>query len=122
MEYNIIITRLEYIPIYNTYEKVVSKVYWNYNATKGTISTGIGGSTYLTPPESIFVPFDELQEEVVIGWISGSLDIDNLQSVLIESIDNIDDPKVKIYDVLNKQAKIQSSPPWIPIPSRNTNI
>ena len=48
MEYKINIQKLDYIPTYNTYEKVVSKVYWNYEATKGTISTGIGGSTELT--------------------------------------------------------------------------
>jgi hypothetical protein len=103
MEYKINITRLEYIPTYNTYEKVVNKVYWNYEATKGVISTGIGGSTELTPPESIFVPFDNLQEDIVIGWISGSLDINNLQSTLNNSIDNIENPKI-----------IQSDPPWIP--------
>jgi hypothetical protein len=119
MEYKIKITRLEYIPTYNTYEKVVNKVYWDYEATKDAISTRIQGSTDLTPPESIFVPFYELEESIVIGWISGSLDIDNLQSVLIESIDN---PKVKIYDRLNKQAKIQSDPPWIPMPSGSSNI
>jgi len=122
MEYKINITRLEYIPIYNTYEKVVNRVYWNYEATTGGISTGINGDTELTPPESIFVPFNELQETTVVGWISGSLDINNLQSVLIESINDIENPKVKIYDVLNKKAKIQSSPPWILIPSGSSNI
>jgi len=111
MEYKINITRLEYIPTYNTYEKVVNKVYWNYEATKGVISTGIGGSTELTPPESIFVPFDNLQEDIVIGWISGSLDINNLQSTLNNSIDNIENPKI-----------IQSNPPWIPMPSGSSNI
>ena len=111
MEYKINITRLEYIPTYNTYEKVVNKVYWNYEATKGIISTGIGGSTDLTPPESIFVPFDNLQEDIVIGWISGSLDINNLQSTLNNSIDNIENPKI-----------IQSNPPWIPMPSGSSNI
>jgi hypothetical protein len=111
MEYKINITRLEYIPTYNTYEKVVNKVYWNYKATKGIISTGIGGSTDLTPPESIFVPFDNLQEDIVVGWISGSLDINNLQSTLNNSIDNIENPKI-----------IQSNPPWIPMPSGSSNI
>ena len=111
MEYKINITRLEYIPTYNTYEKVVNKVYWNYEATKGIISTGIGGSTDLTPPESIFVPFDNLQEDIVAGWISGSLDINNLQSTLNNSIDNIENPKI-----------IQSNPPWIPMPSGSSNI
>lgn len=122
MEYKLKIENLEYIPIYNTYERVINRVYWNYKATTGSISTGINGNTELTPPESIFVPFDELQEATVIGWISGSLDIDNLQSVLIESIDDIENPKVKIYDVFNKKAKIQSSPPWIPMPSGSSNI
>ena len=111
MEYKINITGLEYIPTYNTYEKVVNKVYWNYEATKGIISTGIGGSTDLTPPESIFVPFDNLQENIVIGWISGSLDINNLQSTLNNSIDNIENPKI-----------VQSIPPWIPIQSGSSNI
>ena len=111
MEYKINITRLEYIPTYNTYEKVVNKVYWNYEATKGIISTGIGGSTELTPPESIFVPFDNLQEDIVVGWISGSLDIGNLQSTLNNSIDNIENPKI-----------IQSNPPWIPTQSGSSNI
>lgn len=110
MEYKIKIQKLDYIPTYNTYEKVVSKVYWNYEATKGTIITGIGGNTELNPPESIFVPFDELQENIVIGWISGSLDINSLQSTLINSIDNIENPKI-----------VQSSPPWIPIPSGSSN-
>jgi hypothetical protein len=111
MEYKIKIQKLEYIPTYNTYEKVVNKVYWNYEATKGIISTGIGGSTDLTPPESIFVPFENLQEDIVIGWISGSLDINNLQSTLNNSIDNIENPKI-----------IQSNPPWIPMPSGSSNI
>ena len=111
MEYKIKIQKLEYIPTYNTYEKVVNKVYWNYEATKGIISTGIGGSTDLTPPESIFVPFENLQEDIVIGWISGSLDINNLQSTLNNSIDNIENPKI-----------IQSIPPWIPIQSGSSNI
>jgi hypothetical protein len=111
MEYKINITRLEYIPTYNTYEKVVNKVYWNYKATKGVISTGIGGSTDLTPPESIFIPFYELQESIVIGWISGSLDINNLQSTLNNSIDNIENPKI-----------IQSNPPWMSMPSGSSNI
>jgi hypothetical protein len=111
MEYKINITRLEYIPTYNNYEKVVNKVYWNYKATKGSISTGIGGSTDLTPPESIFVPFDNLQEDIVVGWISGSLDISNLQSTLNNSIDNIENPKI-----------VQSNPPWIPMPSGSSNI
>ena len=31
------IQKLEYIPTYNTYEKVVNKVYWNYEATKDII-------------------------------------------------------------------------------------
>lgn len=110
MEYKINITRLEYIPTYNTYEKVVNRVYWNYEAIKGSIVTGIGGSTDLTPPKSIFVPFDNLQEDIVIGWISGSLDIDNLQSTLNNSIDNIENPKI-----------IQSNPPWIPIISGSSN-
>jgi hypothetical protein len=111
MEYKINITRLEYIPTYNTYEKVVNKVYWNYEATKGIISTGIGGSTELTPPESIFVPFDNLQEDIVVGWISGSLDINNLQSTLNNSIDNIENPKI-----------VQSIPPWMSMPSGSSNI
>jgi hypothetical protein len=111
MEYKIKIQKLEYIPTYNTYEKVVNKVYWNYEATKGIISTGIGGSTDLTPPESIFVPFENLQEDIVIGWISGSLDINNLQSTLNNSIDNIENPKI-----------VQSIPPWIPIQSGSSNI
>jgi hypothetical protein len=111
MEYKIKIQKSEYIPTYNTYEKVVNKVYWNYEATKGIISTGIGGSTDLTPPESIFVPFENLQEDIVIGWISGSLDINNLQSTLNNSIDNIENPKI-----------VQSIPPWIPIQSGSSNI
>lgn len=110
MEYKIKIQKLEYIPTYNNYEKVVNKVYWNYEATKGIISTGIGGSTDLTPPKSIFVPFDNLQEDIVIGWISGSLDINNLQSTLNNSIDNIENPKI-----------VQSDPPWIPMPSGSSN-
>jgi hypothetical protein len=111
MDFKLKINKLEYVSTYNTYEKVVNKVYWNYEATKGTISSGIGGSTDLTPPKFIFVPFDNLQEDIVIGWISGSLDIDNLQSTLNNSIDNIENPKI-----------IQSNPPWILIQSGSSNI
>jgi len=111
MEYKIGIQKLDYIPTYNTYEKVVNRVYWNYEATKGNISTGIGGSTDLTPPESIFVPFDNLQEDIVINWISGSLDINNLQSTLNNSIDNIENPKI-----------VLSIPPWMSMPSGSSNI
>ena len=83
-------------------------IYGQAISTIGGISIGINGDTELTPPESIFVPFNQLQETTALGWISGSLDIDNLQSVLINDIET---PKVNIYNVLNKKDKIQSSLP-----------
>ena len=75
MEYKIKIQNLEYIPTYNTYEKVVSKVYWNYEATKGTISTGI---TFIRwPPSGATKPFELSRNYILIYYLNNKLKIYN---------------------------------------------
>jgi hypothetical protein len=48
---------------------VVFTVHWTVAATDGQGSASAYGSLGLEPPNADMIPFDELTEEMVIGWV-----------------------------------------------------
>jgi hypothetical protein len=54
----------------HTAEGLVFTVHYTVNADDGTYSTGAYGSLGLEAPEpGSMIPFDNLTEEVVVGWV-----------------------------------------------------
>jgi len=77
--------------------------HYTINASDGTYSAGSYGTTGFERPENL-IPFDDLTEEEVIGWVKESL--------------GGDDKVTEIQDALQAQIDEQASPttatglPW----------
>ena len=75
-------------------EKVVTTVHWRY---KGTDENGITANVYGaqavgTPTPDAFIPYPDLTEDEVIGWMEGVLDIEEMQDNIANQIDLIANP------------------------------
>lgn len=59
------------------YTDVVYNIHWRLHANDGDYSTSIYGSQSVsfdpTDPDYVFVPYEELSEATVIGWLKGSI-------------------------------------------------
>ena len=64
-------------------EKVAYNVHWSYFGTDGTHTASmIGVQSVGDPDPENFIAFDQLTAEQVIEWISGSMDLESMQSNL----------------------------------------
>lgn len=59
----------------------------------GDYSTQIPVCVGLTPPTEGFVPYQDLTQEIVEGWLNENLDVNSLDSQLVAQLDNIIFPK-----------------------------
>ena len=68
---------------------------WKVTGVDGQYTASIDGNTRFNSAnqEGAIVPYDQLTEEVVIGWISAQ-DISNAQSCVQAQIDNMITPPV----------------------------
>ena len=64
--------------------------------TDGDNSTQANVSLGLTPPTEGFVPYDELTQEIVEGWLNAGLPVDDIDARLVEQLDNIVNPKTVV--------------------------
>ena len=78
----------------HTSSGIVYTVHYNINATDGTYSEGAYGSVgLLPPPEEGYdvIPYDDLTEEVVLGWtqaaLGGDEKVTEIQNALQARID-----------------------------------
>lgn len=64
--------------------------------TDGTTSTQIPVCVGLTPPTEGFVPYQDLTQEIVEGWLNSSTDVPALDAELAIQLDNIINPKTVV--------------------------
>ena len=64
--------------------------------TDGTTSTQIPVCVGLTPPTEGFVPYQDLTQEIVEGWLNSSTDFSALDAELAIQLDNIINPKTVV--------------------------
>jgi len=62
----------------------------------GTTSTQIPVCVGLTPPTEGFIPYADLTQEIVEGWLNENTDIEALDAELAIQLDNIINPKTVI--------------------------
>jgi hypothetical protein len=62
----------------------------------GSNSTQIPVCVGLTPPTEGFVPYDELTQEIVEGWLNENTDVEALDAELAIQLDNIINPKTVV--------------------------
>ena len=66
----------------------VVTVHYNVSATDGTYSASTYGTiSYQEQPGETFVPFDQLTEEIVVGWVKESLGEATVEASLQSQID-----------------------------------
>jgi hypothetical protein len=63
-----------------TSDDYVFAAHYTVNATDGTYKSGVYGSIGFERPESL-VPFADLTEETVLGWLKSKLDEENEDTV-----------------------------------------
>lgn len=104
LNYNWTISALDCVKTFDNVDNFVINVHWRYSVSDGTISTDIYGSVGFEKlvDQDGFVPFEELTETIVIGWLESTLDVKAMQSQLNEQLDNIINPKI-----------VQPQLPWI---------
>jgi hypothetical protein len=64
--------------------------------TDGTTSTQIPVCVGLTPPTEGFVPYQDLTQEIVEGWLNQGTDVVALDAELAIQLDNILNPKTVV--------------------------
>jgi hypothetical protein len=76
-------------------EKVAYNVHWSYFLTDGehTVSM-IGVQSIGEPDAENFVAFENLTEEVVIGWIESAMDVEQMQENLANQLADKIAPRV----------------------------
>jgi hypothetical protein len=74
-----------------TSDGYVFTAHYTVDANDGTYSTGAYGSLGLERPEGEMVPFADLTEEIVVGWVKdkfgGTEKVDEIQAALQAQID-----------------------------------
>jgi hypothetical protein len=64
--------------------------------TDGNTSTQIPVCVGLTPPTEGFIPYADLTQEIVEGWLDAGTDVQALDAELVIQLDNIINPKTVI--------------------------
>ncbi len=62
----------------------------------GNTSTQIPVCIGLTPPSEGFVPYEDLTQEIVEGWLNENTDVLSLDEELAVQLDNIINPKTEV--------------------------
>jgi hypothetical protein len=75
-------------------EKVVTTVHWRYKGIDENDVTAeiYGAQSVGEPTPDTFIPYPDLTEEQVIGWMEGVLDVEEMQDNIANQIDLIANP------------------------------
>jgi hypothetical protein len=88
---------------------VVYTIHWRLYATEGEYTTSIYGSQSVnfdpTNQDYVFTPYEDLTEEVVLGWLKGSIGEEEVSSKEANII------KI-LNDVMNPTSEIKPLP-WV---------
>lgn len=88
------IEALEYAPELDGLPKVITQIHWRYFAIEDEITVDTYGMNPApAPDEEDFIPFKDLTEEIVIGWLEEQIDVPAMQLNLADQIENIKHPK-----------------------------
>lgn len=102
--YKLSIDSLEYLPSLNGQSNVVNNVNWKLSATDGKNIVVCRGKTPITyVSANTFIPFSNLSESVVLGWV---------QSILGNSIATMQSALDSNLTELSNQNTVLSSVPW----------
>jgi hypothetical protein len=79
--YTWVISQLDAYPQQDGHTDVVFTVHWRRQATDGTHTADIYGSQAVTlDPSATYIPYAELTEADVIGWLEDAMGADTLEA------------------------------------------
>ena len=70
-----------------TADGYVFMAHYTIDANDGTYSAGAYGSLGFERPEEDMIPFADLTEEIVIGWVKDKLDVEQIEAALQSQLD-----------------------------------
>jgi hypothetical protein len=71
----------------HTADGIVFTVHYTVAASDGTYSSSAYGSIGLEQPEGEVIPYADLTPELVIGWVQGKLNVEEIEAALQAQID-----------------------------------
>lgn len=84
---------------------IVTTVHYTFTVASETNRVESYGSITLTEPEDDYIPFDELTQEDVIGWLADNLDLDEIQANLNARLHELDNPTTTVglpWDIIEE--------------------
>jgi hypothetical protein len=79
--YTWVISQLDAYPQQDGHTDVVFTVHWRRQATDGTYNADIYGSQAVTlDPSATYIPYAELTEAIVIGWLEDAMGAETLEA------------------------------------------
>jgi hypothetical protein len=70
-----------------TADGYVFVAHYTVDANDGTYNAGAYGSIGFERPEEDLIPFADLTEEIVIGWVKERLDVEQIEAALQSQLD-----------------------------------
>lgn len=97
--YNWVISQLDCVPKQNDLTDVVVICHWRRNATttvdgKDYFADVYGTQSFTQPSDENFTPYEELTYEQVCGWLSNSMDVEQLNLTLNNQLENQINPPI----------------------------
>jgi hypothetical protein len=76
-----------------TSDGFVVVVHYNVSATDGTYQASTYGTTsYTQTPGETYIPYEDLTQAVVVGWVQEALGKDTVEASLQDQIDALKNP------------------------------
>jgi hypothetical protein len=70
-----------------TADGYVFTAHYTIDANDGTYKAGAYGSIGFERPEEDMIPFADLTEEIVVGWVKERLDVEQIEAALQSQLD-----------------------------------
>jgi hypothetical protein len=96
INYRLEIVGLEVLTNSGSLENVVYNVYGRYWADGDGVTQTRPISVPLPAPTEDWIPYSQLTEEDVIGWVNDRIDIQSIQLELSQSIHDLNSPKESV--------------------------
>ena len=98
VEYNWNCRTVDVRPTEGEETNVVYNVHWAVTGTSDELdpqdepyqSNSVGTQTIINDPESEFIPFDELTNEIIVAWVQSTMGdelVSNIEGVLLQEIE-----------------------------------
>lgn len=108
MEYTFYIKSLEFLENFENFEKVITKVFYEYKCNYIDGELYYANSIILDKPTSNFIAYENIVEDTILNWIYDKINHEEIKKEM----------EISIYNMKNNNNNSTIVPsPWIPIPN-----